>query len=336
MARIFKKILITGASGSGASYLIEQLIKDMPHAELHGISRWHSTSSKNNNLQNVKNNITIHDCDLTDFSSLLKVLSTVKPDAIFHLASSSSVNASYKYPLSVLNNNIMGTANLFEIIKTLRENDSTFDPYILMCSTSEVYGIVNSEVPMNELFPLQPSNPYSVSKLTQDAIAYSYFKSYGIKSIRTRAFTYFNPRRIDIFATAFARQIVEIELGIRDVLYHGNLESTRTVIDARDCMSAYIECLTKCTVGEVYNIGGSHTIKVGDFLQTLISNSSVNIKTEIDKSLLRPVDITYQVPDTSKFRNETGWKEKYSYEESVKFFLDTVRKNVISEYNSNK
>jgi len=325
--RSFKRALITGIKGSGASYLAEEIVFNHPEVEVHGIARWHSTDTTNRNLRNVVNKITVHDCDLMDLSRVIQVVKDIQPDVIFHLASHSNVKTSFLYPLAVMQNNVMGTANLLE---ALRINNC--NPVFVTISTSEVYGIVRREdTPIGENHPIQPVNPYAVSKLAQDALSYAYHMSYGLNVIRTRAFTYLNPRRHDIFATTFARQVAEIELGLRDVLKYGNLDSTRTIIDVRDCMRAYWHAAVQGTIGEVYNIGGRTIMSVDQFLSLLKENAKCEIKSEVDTNLLRPVDVTMQIPDTSKFERDTTWYPLYSFEDSVKFFLEEVRHDVCHE-----
>ncbi len=326
--RKFKKILITGISGSGGSYLAEYIVNNHPNVEVHGISRWHSTSG-NHNLVNIIDEVSIHESDLLDLSSIIRVLEEVKPDGIFHVAAYANVRNSFITPLSVINNNVMGTANLFEAIRLVK-----IDPVIQLCSTSEVYGKVDSKnVPITEECPINAVNPYSVSKVTQDLLGQSYFMSYGMKIIRTRMFAYINPRRADLFATSFATQVAKIEAGLQEELKHGNLDSTRTLIDVRDAMASYWIALESGNFGEIYNIGGETVIKVGDFLDVLKRKAKCEIKSSVDKNLLRPADITLQIPDTSKFENETGWKPQYSFDESVEYLLNHCRNLVNNEKN---
>jgi GDPmannose 4,6-dehydratase/GDP-4-dehydro-6-deoxy-D-mannose reductase len=227
----------------------------------------------------------------------------------------------FSNPIAVLQNNINNTINLFEAIRLVG-----IDPIIQFCGTSEVYGQVDKKnTPITEEHPLQPVNIYAVSKLTQEKIASSYYHSYGMKTILTRMFAYINPRRGDIFSSAFARKIVEIERGERDVLTHGNLESVRTLIDVRDAMETYWIACQKCEYGVPYNIGGESIISVGDFLEQLKKQANVPIRSMVDKKLLRPVDVTLQVPDVSKFINATGWKPRYSLEDSIDFLLNHYR-----------
>ena len=153
----------------------------------------------------------------------------------------------------------------------------------------------------------------------------SYYLSYDIPVVLTRSFTYINPRRPDIFSSAFARQVVEIERGKRDKLVYGNLDSVRSIIDVRDIVEAYWICVNKCNYGDEYNIGAAHSITVGQFLEVLLSKSKVKIECQQDTTLLRPVDVTLQIPDVSKFETKTGWKPKYSLEDSIEFLLNYYR-----------
>ena len=141
-------------------------------------------------------------------------------------------------------------------------------------------------------------------------------------------FAYFNPRRSDLFSTSFALQVALIEAGKQDKLFHGNLDSVRTLIDVRDAMEAYRLALLKCQPGEAYNIGGQTTISVGEFLDVLKQKAKVKIVSEVDPYLLRPSDVTLQIPDCRKFKSETGWNTKYSFEESVEHLLENCRRQI--------
>jgi GDPmannose 4,6-dehydratase/GDP-4-dehydro-6-deoxy-D-mannose reductase len=221
----------------------------------------------------------------------------------------------------------MGTATLFEVLRQI-----DIDPVIQLCSTSEVYGQVDPKnVPITEDCPINPSSPYAVSKLAQDMLGYTYFRSYGMKVIRTRMFAYLNPRRADLFATSFALQVARIEAVSQKVLKHGNLESTRTLIDVRDAMESYWVATVAGDIGETYNIGGVNVVEVGEFLNILIKHAKCDIPTEQDPKLMRPSDVTLQIPDTTKFEAKTGWKPKYSFEESVEFLLSRCRSTIARE-----
>jgi len=315
-----KRALITGISGSGGSYLAEYIVQHHPEVEVHGLSRWHSTTTSDN-LRAIRDRVTVHECDLVDLGSVIEALQKIKPDAIFNLASHANVRASFITPNAVLSNNILGTSNLFEAVRLLK-----LDPLIQHCSTSEVYGQVDPKfVPINEDTPIAPASPYAVSKVAQDLLARVYFVSYKMRIVRTRMFTYLNPRRTDLFATAFTKQVVWIERGLQKELVHGNLDSVRTIIDVRDAMRAYWMATLRGRPGEVYNIGGTTTMKVGEFLQRLIAKAKKPIPTRCDANLLRPTDVTLQIPNCDKFIKETGWQPEHSFEESLDHLLDYWR-----------
>lgn len=316
-----KKIaFISGIGGSGGSYLAEFLVNNTDY-EVHGCTRWHSTTN-HNNINNIKNKIGLHESDLMDLPSIIRIFRKIKPTHIYNLASHANVRVAFDTPLAVLNNNITLTANLLEAIR-LECPEAIFQH----CSTSEVYGNPLN-FPMTEYHPLQPVNPYSVSKLAQESLAYAYHKSWGLRVVITRMFAYINPRRHDLFATAFARQIALIESGIESILKHGNLDSIRTIIDVRDAMRSYWVASEKCAYGVAYNIGGKDILTVGEFLNKLLSHSKVKIEPILDTNLLRPVDVTKQIPDTTKFDTLTGFKPEYTLDESIQWLLDECRKEI--------
>lgn len=323
--REFKTVLITGIGGSGGSYLAEYILDNHPGVEVHGLARWHSTTQ--DNLRAIASRIRVHEADLNDLGSTIEAMQTVRPDAIFHLAAHANVRASFTTPHTVLANNILGTGNLFEAIRL-----SKLDPFIQLCSTSEVYGqVAKEDIPIREDAPMRPASPYAVSKVAQDLLGYTYFVSYRMRIIRTRMFAYLNPRRSDLFATSFARQVARIECGLQDELTHGNLDSVRTIIDVRDAMRAYWDALLYCSPGEAYNIGGTTVMTVRDFLGRLKDMAKVPIPSRVDPALLRPADVTLQIPNVEKFAKATGWKARYSFDESIAHLLEYWRERVAVE-----
>ena len=137
--------------------------------------------------------------------------------------------------------------------------------------------------------------------------------------------TYLNPRRVDLLASSFTRQVARIERGLQKELTHGNLESVRTILDMRDAMSAYWLSIKYCRPGEAYNIGGNKILKVGEYLECLKGLSEVPIPSRFDPALLRPADVTLQVPCVDKFIEATNWQPQYKFEESVVHLLEYWR-----------
>ena len=306
------------------SHLADYIYKNHPLVNIFGMVRWRSPK---NNLREIEKNINFLNGDLNDLNSLTKVVKESKPDKIFHLAAQSYVQDSYRLPQETLRTNILGTTNLLDAVRLC-----DFDPLIHICSSSEVYGQVNErEIPIKESNEMRPASPYAVSKLGEDMIAYQYFLSYGIKTIRTRMFTHTGPRRGEVFAEcAFAKQIAEIEKRVLtdNIIRVGNLDSVRTFADVRDAVRAYWLLLEKCAPGDVYNIGGTETLTVGEMLEILKSFSDLDLTHEIREDLLRPSDVTLQIPDSSKFENLTGWKPKFKVRETLRDLLNYERKRV--------
>jgi GDP-4-dehydro-6-deoxy-D-mannose reductase len=319
-------ISITGITGSGGSYLADYVLEEVPGVEnVWGNTRWHSTS----NLKNISRHIdriNLIECDLSDLSATIRFLSAAEPDLIFHLAAYANVRTAFDNPLAVVENNVSSTHNLLEAIRFLG-----IRPKVIMCSTSEVYGKVSAkETPIKETQSLNPASPYAASKAAQEMLCKAYFQSFDIPIVVTRMFTYINPRRRDLFATSFAHQIAMIEAGHIEELQHGNLESIRTLIDVRDAMECYWKVAQHGLPGETYNLGGVNSATVGQILDLLISKSRVPIRKKLDKELLRPTDVTLQIPDCSKFLSLVDWKPKYSLLDSLEFLLDETRKKVNS------
>ena len=323
-----KKVFITGITGFVGSHLAEYIIKSHPKVEIIGLTRWRSPTD---NINHIIDKLNIKYGDLTDLPSLNNILSNDKPDAIFHLAAQSYVDFSFLSPISTLEANVIGTCNLLEAVKQLKKN-SGYDPIVHICSSSEVYGQVKeNEVPIKENNPFRPASPYAVSKVAEDMLAYQYWTSWGIKTIRTRMFTHTGPRRGEVFVVStFAKQIAEIEAKLKEkTVYVGNLDSVRTFLDVRDAVRAYWMLVTKCKPGEVYNIGGDATMTVGEMLNKLIKLSTEKgIKIKLDKKRMRPSDVTLQIPSSEKFKKETGWKSKITFDTTLKDTLDYWREKL--------
>lgn len=319
------KVLITGITGFVGSHLAEYVLGLNDGHKAYGLCRWRSPRD---NLTNIYNKITLLEADLCDLSALIRHLKATKPDVIFHLAAQSYVLTSFNSPIQTLWANVIGTTNLLEAVRI-----TEIDPVIHICSSSEVYGQVSeADVPIKETCPFRPASPYAVSKVGEDMAALQYWISHGIKTIRTRMFTHTGPRRGDVFAmSAFAKQVAAAELGlIEPIIYVGNLKSVRTFCDVRDAVRAYWLLVNKCEPGEVYNIGGNQTMTIGEALEILLSFSKTKLEVKVDPELLRPSDVTLQIPCIDKFRNETGWEPVIPLEKTLEDMLSYWRRELSS------
>lgn len=182
------KNLITGIAGFVASHMADYLLGK--GEEVYGTYRWTEDLS---NIRHIRNKVHLIPMDLNDLSSCIKCIEKVRPDYIFHLAAQSFVGDSYEYPLETIRTNTLGTLNLLESVRMVRDGEGRedFNPIVHVCSSSEVYGLVEKEdVPIKETTRFNPSNPYAVGKVGADMAALLYYTNYGLKTIRTRMFTH--------------------------------------------------------------------------------------------------------------------------------------------------
>lgn len=319
-------VMITGVTGFAGSYLAEYLV-NKPDVNVFGLKRWNSPLE---NIYPIMDKINLINFDLGDAHSIYRAVKEIKPDKIFHLAAQSYVPMSFKAPIDTMRANVFGTINLLEAVL-----ENNLDPVIHVCTSSEVYGQVTEEdLPIDENTPFRPQSPYGVSKVAEDLTAYQYFQTYGLKIVRTRSFTHTGPRSKQVFvAPAFAKQIAEIELGVKqdNTIYVGNLDSVRTFLDIRDMVEAYWLLTEKGTFGEAYNIAGDYTCTVGEMLNTLLTMTEIKPKIMVDPKLLRKSDVTLQVPDIQKFKKATGWVPKIKFEDTMLDILNYWRQQVKNE-----
>lgn len=317
-----KKALITGITGFVGSHLAEYLLKE--GLVVHGIVRWRS---RKDNIKKVQDKLKLHEADLLDAHSLYTVISKVRPDYIFHLAAQSFVKSSWISPANTLEINMVGTVNLFEVVRKAGLEKTISQ----IAGSSEEYGKVEpSEIPITEDNPLRPLSPYAVSKVGMDFLGYQYFQSYGMKIIRTRGFNHTGPRRGDVFAeSTFAKQIAEIEKEKREAVVHvGNLEAQRDYTDVRDMVKAYYLSVLKCDPGVLYNISSGKALKIKKVLDFLISKSKVKLKVKQDSARMRPSDVPILIGDSTRFRKKTGWKPEIPLEKTLLDLLNYWRERV--------
>ncbi len=228
-----KTVLITGVTGFAGSFLAEHLLSQ----HLYTV---HGTYLSEKSLQNIeahKDSLQLHQTDLTDHEATEKLIGTVKPELLFHLAALPSPAASFKDPALFLQNNINSELYILEALHKQKLHDTR----IMIISSAEVYGLVrNEDLPIDELTELRPVSPYGVSKIAQDYLALQYHLSYNLQTIRVRPFGHIGPRLSDQFAaSAFAKKIAEIEKGTRQpILTVGNLTARRDLTDVRDMVRA--------------------------------------------------------------------------------------------------
>lgn len=326
------RALITGITGMVGSHLTDFLLENTDW-DIYGMCRWRSPLDNVQHLldrANRKDRLFFVHGDLCDSISLQAAIEESLPDYVFHLAAQSYPTTSFTSPIATLDTNILGTTRLLEVIRHCRQ----IDPVIHVCASSEVFGRVSREqLPIHEECAFHPASPYAISKAGTDLVGRFYAEAYQMKVLTTRMFTHTGPRRGDVFAeSSFAKQIAMIEEGLLPpVVKTGNLDSLRTWSDVRDAVRAYYLLVTVNPIpGAYYNIGGTFHCTVGEMLRHLVSLSSRqgDIHVETEAARLRPLDADLQVPDTSKFREQTGWEPEVPFEKTMQDLLTFWRERI--------
>jgi len=310
------RCLITGCGGFIGSHLADFLVEK--GIVVYGVVHQHPE-----NLNHLKDKITILECDISDRKEVDDVISEVKPDRVFHLAAQSLILSSWQDPEKTIKTNILGT---FYLLDSIRK--ANIDPLIeVVCSSAEYGFNYESEIPIREDKEFRPSSPYGVSKVGQDMLAYLYWHSYNMRIIRARPFYIVGPRKTSDSCSDFARGIAMVEKGQTEILSIGNLDVIRDIADIRDCVRA-MWLLTECGVpGEVYNICSGRGYKMGDILDKLLSLSPSKIKVCQSRQRIRPSDDSILIGDNSKLC-ELGWKPQIPIEKTLSNMLEYWRKNL--------
>lgn len=310
------KYLITGANGFCGRHLADVLSGG--NNLVYGISR-----SIPDDLVLHHPDITYEQCNLIDHASVFNLLKKIKPDCIFHLAAESSVASSWKSPINILNNNVLSQINIFEAVRELE-----LSTRIVVACSSEEYGLINeSDLPVSEKCCFNPLSTYAVSKVSQDMLAYQYYKSYNMDIIRVRSFNLTGPGRPPTYAlSSFAHQIAEIEKNkSKNIISVGNLDVKRDYTDVRDAVKGYYKIALKAKPGTVYNLCSGKAYNLKDLLNILISFSTTEVNVEIDNSKYRPSDLPIMLGDNTKIKTEIGWIPEIEIHTSLNDLLDYWR-----------
>jgi GDPmannose 4,6-dehydratase len=331
------KILITGITGQVGSQLADFVLDNTSH-DVVGMMRWQEPMDNLYHLTdriNRKDRISLHYADMNDYSALARMLKTIRPDYISHLAAQSYPKTSFDIPIETLQTNIIGTANLLEAIRQQKEADG-YDPVVHVCSSSEVYGRAKPGMPLAEDTPFHGASPYSISKIGTDYLGRFYGEAYGLRTFVTRMGTHSGPRRSDVFfESTVAKQIALIEAGHQEpVIRVGNLSSTRTFQDARDAVRAYFMLLEasaqgKVSCGEYFNIAGEEAYQLPEVIEILLGFSTrTDIKVKTDQDRMRPIDADYQMFDNTKIRAAINWKPEIAARKMFEDLLNHWRSEI--------
>jgi GDPmannose 4,6-dehydratase len=331
-----KKALITGVTGQDGAYLAEFLLKK--GYEVHGIKRRTSlfNTDRIDHLYqdpHVENrNFILHHGDLTDSSSLTRVLQQVKPDEVYNLAAQSHVAVSFEEPEYTANSDALGVLRLLEAIRILGLEGKT---RFYQASTSELYGKVQ-ETPQTETTPFYPRSPYAVAKLYAYWIVVNYREAYGMYACNGILFNHESPVRGETFVTRkITRALARIKLGLQERVYLGNLDAKRDWGHARD----YVEMqwlMLQQEQPEDFVIATGVQYSVRDFVNAAARDLGIEVEwkgdgveekgydkatgkciVEVDPRYFRPTEVETLLGDPTKAKTKLGWEPKTSFADLV-------------------
>ena len=315
------RAFITGIAGFAGSHLAELLVARGD--EVHGLVR---PGEPTGNLASIEGRLQLATADICDLERLAEALARSRPEYVYHLAGFAATGRSFSDPLAVYRVNALGTAALFEAIRSL-----ALRPRVLVVGSAESYGRVEPSGPIAEETPLRPVSPYGASKAAAEMIAIAAFEGTGIDTIRVRAFNHTGARQaIEFAAPAFAKQVVEAEAGMRPPTIHvGNLRTIRDVSDVRDVVRAYAALIERGRPGDVYNVGSGRGIRMADLLAMIVSRSRVRVTIVEDPSRTRPVDIPSLVASVKKLEAATGLACETPLEATIDYLLQGLRSSTL-------
>ena len=340
-----KKALITGITGQDGSYLAEFLLKK--GYEVHGIKRRTSliNTDRIDHLYQEPNetnrNFILHHGDLTDSTSLIRIIQDVQPDEIYNLAAQSHVAVSFEEPEYTANSDAIGALRILEAIKILKLEKKT---KYYQASTSELYGDVR-ETPQSEKTPFYPRSPYGVAKLYAYWITVNYREAYGIYACNGILFNHESPVRGETFVTRkITRGLARIKLGLQKTLYLGNLNAMRDWGHAKDYVEVQWLMLQQENPSD-FVIATGKQYSVRDFINLAAKNLDMKIEwkgkdedeigicenkeiIKIDTNYYRPTEVESLLGDASKAKKELGWEPKISFEELVKEMVEKDLKSI--------
>lgn len=313
------RILITGVTGFAGGHLAERLLAE-PQYNVVGLSRQSEWPPV---LAHLRDRIALRSCDLADGPAIERLLREVQPQRIFHLAGYAHAGRSFQESDAAWAGNLHATRNLYDAV--IRWNGR---PRILSVGSGLVYGEGKSpEDSFAEDAPFRPTIPYATSKAAADLLGYQYSRNPGLDIVRARPFNHTGPRQAPEYAVpSFAKQIAAIECGRQaPLLETGNLTPRRDLTDVRDVVNAYQLLAERGKSGEAYNIARGASVSMQTVLERLLARSAVRVEIRARADLLRASDAAVVQGNATRLAAETGWRPRYSLDQTLTDTLDYWR-----------
>jgi GDPmannose 4,6-dehydratase len=312
-----KKALITGITGQDGSYLAELLLSK--GYDVHGVIR-RSSSFNTERIDNIYSNksLKLHYGDLSDSSSLCKLLDKINPDEIYNIGAQSHVKVSFNIPEYTGDVTGLGTIRLLDAIVQTCPKAKFYQ-----ASSSEMFGKVQ-EIPQKETTPFYPRSPYGVAKVYSYWATVNYRESYDMFACNGILFNHESPRRGETFVTRkITRAVARIKLGLQDKLYLGNLDAKRDWGYAPDYVEAMWLMLQQ-DMPDDFVIATNETHSVREFCEKAFSRANMDWSkyVEFDEKYLRPAEVDLLIGDYSKAKKSLGWEPRIKFNELVDIMVD--------------
>ena len=325
-----KKALVTGITGQDGSYLAELLLEK--GYEVHGIIRRASTFNTSR-IDHLHANPDIHDArlflhfgDISDSTSLIKLLYRVQPDEIYNLAAQSHVRVSFEIPEYTGDVTALGAVRILEAIR-----ETGLQTKFYQASSSEMFGKAQ-EIPQRETTPFYPRSPYAAAKLYAHWITVNYRESYEMFACNGILFNHESPRRGETFVTRkITRAVANIEAGLQAKLYLGNLDAKRDWGYAKEYVEAMWLMLQQPEPGD-YVVATGETHSVREFLEEAFAHVGLDWEryVEIDPKYYRPAEVDLLVGDASKAKAVLGWIPSTHFKDLVRLMVDADQAELIA------
>jgi nucleoside-diphosphate-sugar epimerase len=312
------KVLVTGANGFIGSNLVNTLLN-----RNHDVLALCGESSKSNSIKHK--NLKIFSCSMQEINLLESEILKFKPKKVFHLAAQSSPGISLKNPSYTFETNTLATINLLEILKKLSKK-----PRVILASSSSVYSKSNGKEIIAEDYLTEPITMYGQSKLSMEQIGKLYVSQNDMDIVTVRPFFLIGAGKNNDVCSAFAQDIVEVELKIKKNIEVGNLKIIRDFLDIKDGLEGFLIVSEKGISGEVYNLSSGKEISLKEILSIFKKYSSSDIQEKIEKKWIRKIDDLYRVGNPSKL-SKLGWNPKVDIEKSIQDILDFWRLKKINK-----
>ena len=334
-----KVAIITGVSGQDGSYLADLLLEK--GYEVHGIIR-RSSSFNTGRIDHLMNNpevngktFFVHFGDLSDYTSLEKLINKCNPDEIYNLGAQSHVKVSFDIPVYTGEVVAIGTLNLLEAIRSYQETTGKKIRYY-QASSSEMFGKVQ-EVPQKETTPFYPRSPYACAKVYAHYLSINYRESYGIHASCGVLFNHESPRRGETFVTRkITRAVGRIYHKLQDKLYLGNIDSYRDWGFAGDYVEAMWMMLQSETPDD-YVIATGKMITVREFCEKAFATFGMDYRDHVvvDSKYFRPAEVDQLLGDSTKAKNKLGWTPKVNVDQLItmmsNYDFSLARKEALTE-----